>query len=713
MAAAAQAQCASRMACRRQPAAAAAAAAARPLPPRRLPARRAGRRSAVVAASSGFHQSLLVATERPAGLAPLAAPLEVREAEADDELQAAAWLRALSFGRYPEERKFAAEVHRTMVAEEEYKLLKMARINRKLDAQKGIDSQERSACLVALYPADQLAGGGESGDEPIDSRLLVDSTSGSGNGNGSSGGLGSHSSPVRGGGAASEARPAPGQLAVVGTLDLHAVRALPGEVLIGNSQNAAYLANVCTANAARRRGVGAALLQEARRLAARWGVDALYVHTMAVNEIACSFYERHGFVVEKEESSNQAHYRGRCLDGIEGRGRTLLLRAAQSQGRDPAPRAQAVASASVLWGSLAIWATFSTHRTQRCRSPVPGSTYLAAVSAAAAAIVLDCLWCQQLGAMANILRGYGLAREQGYFKIEQEADLQRHKQRLVKQGKLPEEPSPTEGQEQAAAGRQQGAAGQAAGSGKGFTSSEAQYEVLAEVLQQQARLDDPQALRRKEYERRVKGEPPPLSEAELMRARSKLYALGAAVGHVPRMSMGRNRWGAMPAAGGGDGMDLATLSGVRQMTPEAREVASRTYVAGVRALVYGSLLGAIGLAAAVTWATRSMDIRSGEDLGDRMRAGLGPLSTGARLWLEPMKARLQGWLGPSPASASEAGEGGAAAGSGATAGRGAEGGLIAEMREGGATAEFSRRLQQRYNTKKAGESGSSSGTGEL
>lgn len=64
------------------------------------------------------------------------------------------------------------------------------------------------------------------------------------------------------------------------------------------------------------------------------------------------------------------------------------------------------------------------------------------------------------------------------------------------------------------------------------------------------------------------------------RCRSKLYALGAAVGHVPRMSMGRNRWAAMPAAGGGDGMDLATLSGVRQLTPEAREVASRTYVAG-------------------------------------------------------------------------------------------------------------------------------------
>ena len=38
------------------------------------------------------------------------------------------------------------------------------------------------------------------------------------------------------------------------------------------------------------------------------------------------FYESLGFRVDKEESSNTAHYRGHCLDGIEGRGRTLLLR---------------------------------------------------------------------------------------------------------------------------------------------------------------------------------------------------------------------------------------------------------------------------------------------------------------------------------------------------------------------------------------------------
>jgi hypothetical protein len=47
---------------------------------------------------------------------------------------------------------------------------------------------------------------------------------------------------------------------------------------------------------------------------------------MAVNEIGRSFYGSQGFVVEQEESSNDAHYRGRCLDGIEGRGRTILMR---------------------------------------------------------------------------------------------------------------------------------------------------------------------------------------------------------------------------------------------------------------------------------------------------------------------------------------------------------------------------------------------------
>jgi hypothetical protein len=58
------------------------------------------------------------------------------------------------------------------------------------------------------------------------------------------------------------------------------------------------------------------------------GISTLYVHVMAVNEIGRALYTSCGFVVEQEETANQAHYRGHCLDGIEGRGRTVLLRKA-------------------------------------------------------------------------------------------------------------------------------------------------------------------------------------------------------------------------------------------------------------------------------------------------------------------------------------------------------------------------------------------------
>ena len=55
-------------------------------------------------------------------------------------------------------------------------------------------------------------------------------------------------------------------------------------------------------------------------------MDAAFVHILWVNEKARLFYESLGFHVDKEESANTAHYRGHCLEGIEGRGRTLMLR---------------------------------------------------------------------------------------------------------------------------------------------------------------------------------------------------------------------------------------------------------------------------------------------------------------------------------------------------------------------------------------------------
>lgn len=70
--------------------------------------------------------------------------------------------------------------------------------------------------------------------------------------------------------------------------------------------------------------------------------------------------------------------------------------------------------------------------------------------------------------MADILRGYGLAREQAHFKLEQEADVQRRRQRLIKEGKLPKEERKE--QERAEAEPQAGAA-------PGFGDSMHDYEV--------------------------------------------------------------------------------------------------------------------------------------------------------------------------------------------------------------------------------------------
>lgn len=244
-----------------------------------------------------FHQARMAASERP-GIGTqldknkVKVKLDVIEAKSDGQLEAASWLRAMSFYAYPPERKFAGEIHQMMVAEEELKALKAARLAQSLD----IKGEERSACIVALVLSQDLVQLGFSLEEiDGDGRLCVCREDGQ-----------------------SEM--------VVGTLDVHGVRALPGEVLIGSSSNAAYLANVCTAPFMRRQGVGETLLAAARTKAREWGVDDMYVHTQAVNEIALRFYQSHGFVKEKEESANQAHYRGRCLDGIEGRGRTVLLR---------------------------------------------------------------------------------------------------------------------------------------------------------------------------------------------------------------------------------------------------------------------------------------------------------------------------------------------------------------------------------------------------
>eukprot|EP01026_Neomeris_dumetosa_P042987 TRINITY_DN3589_c0_g1_i5.p2 TRINITY_DN3589_c0_g1~~TRINITY_DN3589_c0_g1_i5.p2 ORF type:complete len:205 (-),score=14.65 TRINITY_DN3589_c0_g1_i5:436-1050(-) len=96
--------------------------------------------------------------------------------------------------------------------------------------------------------------------------------------------------------------------------------------------------------------------------------------------------------------------------------------------------------------------------------------------------------------MASILKGY--AREQLYFKREQEADLWQHYQKLVKNGQLPRQiPEPLPGQ----------------GIQHTPEEAEAATKVLFEILQQSSRLSDPKAHIRRDIRIRGKLTPPPLS----------------------------------------------------------------------------------------------------------------------------------------------------------------------------------------------------------
>jgi GNAT superfamily N-acetyltransferase len=202
-------------------------------------------------------------------------------------------------------------LHQELKTREEYDALVAVRDANAAAAAAGSPADARSVCIVAVAPLASFGGEGwddegSAGADPAAPSATVPHPA-----------LHIGADPVLGGVPA----------AVVGTLDVAFARALPGEDLVGDAAGcAAYMANVCAAPAARRRGVGARLLAVARGAARAWGADALYVHALAVNEVAARFYGGAGFRVEKEEAPAAAKARGHCLDGVEGLGRAVLYR---------------------------------------------------------------------------------------------------------------------------------------------------------------------------------------------------------------------------------------------------------------------------------------------------------------------------------------------------------------------------------------------------
>lgn len=194
-----------------------------------------------------------------------------------------------------------------------------------------------------------------------------------------------------------------------------------------------------------------------------------------------------------------------------------------------------------------------------------------------------------------------MARESAFFKVEQEADLQRHRARLLL-GK----------------GRIEEIAGACLGPPRKQTFEESVrvFEVLPEVLQQQARIDAPDAAKRREYVRRIKAGLPELSPSEMQQYRSVVYGVAAAVGHVPRMTFGRNRYyDAYHDAISTPEPAAAPL----QWSAQAREAGRRAQALGTRAFVYGSALGVLAAALAGTLAYRSVGIAPGEPLQEGLQ----------------------------------------------------------------------------------------------
>ncbi|KAK9869067.1 hypothetical protein WJX84_000833 [Apatococcus fuscideae] len=237
---------------------------------------------------------------------------------------------------------------------------------------------------------------------------------------------------------------------------------------------------------------------------------------------------------------------------------------------------------------------------------------------------------------ADAIKGFAQARESAFFKMEQEVDLQRHHSRLVNAGRL----------------EQMAGANLRPRRMRTFEESVVAFEVLPEVLQQQARLDDPTAAARREFIKKIRGMPSRLSDAEMLQYRSTVYGVASTVGHIPRMHMGRLRWTAGMEASAEAAR--AGQSSMLQLPPEALEVGQRISSAGTRSVIYGTMLAVVGMGLATTLIARSQGIRNEDDLRERMQSWWAPVGDHAQQHIVPWRLWLQERVGRAPSSAAAA-----------------------------------------------------------
>lgn len=204
----------------------------------------------------------------------------------------------------------------------------------------------------------------------------------------------------------------------------------------------------------------------------------------------------------------------------------------------------------------------------------------------------------------SVLKGLLTAREGSYFKTEQEDELQVYRRRRIKEGAIKDDPRlPGEGP-------------------RGFVSS----EKLAEIHAQEARLSAPPGVSRQQMSSLL----PNTSTKGGYRTQR-----GMDTGLYKVPSLRQNRWSGLNLKDLGDLKDLPeeTLASSRH-----KAMMDKSLAVGTRALLYGTLIAAGGIAGITALTASYCDVHSADDLRLFMNRRLGPSVDRMKASLVPWKA---------------------------------------------------------------------------
>eukprot|EP00963_Diacronema_lutheri_P007481 scaffold649_cov347-Pavlova_lutheri.AAC.120 len=210
--------------------------------------------------------------------------------------------------------------------------------------------------------------------------------------------------------------------------------------------------------------------------------------------------------------------------------------------------------------------------------------------------------------MAHVLGKFATVRENGYFKRENEAEIQAWRETMIKEGRMTEEEA------KAAKPKK-----------KRWEKDDGRSLVLMEILQQETRINAPEAWREKNVERRGCSEAPGPSKQHAMQAYRELY--GGALSSIsatmaaPGLSYARhgNSWNAVREASRENAQVQSAAHKAAVMERQAKAAAA---MVGARAVLYGTMAALVGVAAAVT-----LCVHWADDL-PRMKASLSSFHEG-------------------------------------------------------------------------------------